>query len=115
MVDNDCIAGDGCISSVCTACASGYNQPCGSCGGVNDCNGNCTVPTPSNYGQSCGSCGGTIECDGVTCSVATPSNLGGFCTSHVHCPCGYTLSGTIDCSGACVPDCSCCCSGGKPC
>ena len=46
---------------------NGYGQSCGSCGGVVQCGGTCSISTPSNYGESCGDFGGTIVCDG-TCS-----------------------------------------------
>ena len=57
----DCIAADACETGVCTACVSNYNQPCGSCNGVYDCTGTCTIATPLNYGDACGSCGGKIR------------------------------------------------------
>ncbi len=64
--------------------------PCGACGGVVTCEGVCSVPTPATYGMVCGTCGGALQCDG-TCSK-TPANFGADCGS-----CG----GKVACDGQC--------------
>jgi hypothetical protein len=102
---------------------SNFNQPCGSCGGLVQCDGTCSVTDPTNLGQACENCGGTVQCDGTcsvndpanfgqacgqcggtvkcdgTCSVATPGNFGQSCNA-----CG----GTIHCNGSCSPACPAC-------
>ncbi|MEO8548810.1 MAG: VCBS repeat-containing protein, partial [Kofleriaceae bacterium] len=49
-------------------CVPNQGAACGSCGGVVDCNGSCTVPTPINLNASCGADGGYVQCDS-SCSV----------------------------------------------
>jgi len=78
-----------------SCCVSDQGQACGSCAGIVNCDGTCSIPDPPNFGQECGSCGGTIKCDGK-CSILDPPNLGKECNCA---PCG--CGGTIICSGAC--------------
>jgi streptogramin lyase len=72
-------------------CVPAHLTPCGDCGGITRCDGECSAPTPTDLGMPCGDCGGSVQCDG-TCSIGTP--LG-----HDQ-PCG-TCSGRFECSGRC--------------
>jgi hypothetical protein len=77
--------------------------------------GDGAVSCDPNTGSSCGSCGGVVQCDG-SCSIATPSNLGQTCGS-LSCVCHISILKAIDCSGHCVPTdvCSDICCGVLPC
>ena len=75
-------------------CAASFGTSCGSCGGVVQCDGSCTIPTPADYGTACGSCGGTVQCDS-SCNVQTPADLGQSCG------CG----GAVQCDGSCSSSC----------
>jgi hypothetical protein len=136
-VNNDCISTDQCQAGVCIACAAGYNQPCGKCNGLTECNGTCSKPTsanlglscsacgtyqcdgscapatPSTYNQPCGHCGGKVLCNGA-CSVATPANYGQSC-GKLLCPCGYSIPKVWGCTGTCVASDVCSCCGKLPC
>ncbi len=111
--NNDCVSTAACSSGVCATCVSNINQACGSCNGVVECDGTCSIATPPNFGASCGSCGGVVICGGG-CSVATPPNLGAQCTG-LHCTCGGNATGEIGCAGKCVIDNPCQCCGSLPC
>jgi hypothetical protein len=73
------------------ACVPNEGAACGSCGGVVQCNGSCSIPTPQNLNTSCGACGGHVQCDS-SCSIPTPPGTGA--------PCG-SCGGTVMCNGAC--------------
>jgi hypothetical protein len=121
VFDSACTANQVCFEDKCCASA----EPC-ACG-KRDCSGQCKQP--SNLGQACG-CGGVIQCDG-NCSKAGPSGSCGVCgspmcdggctkptPSNLGQPCGCGARGKYDCDGKCVDDCPSAtpkCNNGKCC
>ena len=72
---------DGVWSGMAPACSfAGAGRSCGSCGGIYDTNGTCSISTPPNFGLPCdvgagqGACtnGGTVSCGGA-CQPADPT------------------------------------------
>lgn len=75
---------------------------CGTCGVNTECSsssgGTCASTCVPSVGESCGSCGGIVQCGG-SCSVLTPANFGASCTLSGDASC--VTAGTIQCDGSC--------------
>jgi hypothetical protein len=96
------------VGAAFTAIADSGPQPCGKCGGITTCDGQCSQSTPTDFHQTCNACGGTIQCDGF-CEPACskPGDCDGCCEACSLCGAKTSNPGPCSRCSSCRHKCGC--------